>query len=280
MPFVPGVVQPANISGSCRWFIVCESSLIVHVDGGCTRLPSADEIEALKLDTSDAYYLGQLDGDDCFTIAFEGHELKAPLSAQGLRGLFGRLDDEIFAVAGRAVQIANFGVTHRYCGCCGSSTIRHPQERCVQCGKCGHTCYPRIAPAIIVLVRRGDDALLAHSSRFPSAFYSTLAGFVEPGETLEQTLEREVLEEVGLSVTKVRYFGSQPWPFPHSLMVGFFAEYAGGEITVDGVEIADARWFSVDKLPPIPPKLSIARKLIDTWIEDVTCHSSGLNVGE
>jgi NAD+ diphosphatase len=146
---------------------------------------------------------------------------------------------------------------------------RHAEERCMVCHDCGLTNYPRISPAIIVLVRRQGQALLAHSARFPSAFYSTLAGFVEPGETLEETLEREVREESGISVTNIRYFGSQPWPFPHSLMVGFTADFAGGEIVVDGKEIMDARWFSADQLPEIPPKLSIARQLIDAWVADV-----------
>jgi NAD+ diphosphatase len=117
-----------------------------------------------------------------------------------------------------------------------------------------------------VLVRRGDQALLARAARFTSGFYSTLAGFVEPGESLEETLVREVREEVGIEVREVRYFGSQPWPFPHSLMVGFFAEYAGGEIRVDGVEIVDARWFDRHALPPVPPRPSIARRLIDVWL--------------
>jgi NAD+ diphosphatase len=126
-----------------------------------------------------------------------------------------------------------------------------------------------VAPAIIVLVRRGDEALLARSGRFPRPFFSTLAGFVEAGESLEETLAREVREEVGVEVTNIRYFGSQPWPFPHSLMVGFTADYAGGEIVVDGEEIAEARWFQVTDLPMVPPRTSIARRLIDAWVTEI-----------
>jgi len=270
MTFLPGVTPPAIASAQSFWFLVRDTALVVLSDGDRVRLPGADDVGALGLEPSEAHYMGQLNGDDCFAIAADEVELTVPLSAQGLRGLYGRLEEEVFAVAGRAVQIVKFGTTHRYCGRCGLPTARHPKERCVQCRACGLSCYPRISPAIIVLVRRGDEALLAHSARFASAFYSTLAGFVEPGESLEETLEREVREEVGISVTNIRYFGSQPWPFPHSLMVGFFADYAGGEIVVDGQEIADARWYSVNELPAIPPKLSIARKLIDTWIADVT----------
>ena len=186
-----------------------------------------------------------------------------------MRALYEELGDELFAVAGRAIQIATFASTHRHCGRCGQPTVRDGVERCVRCPACALVAYPRVTPAIIVLVRRGNDALLARSARFATGFYSTLAGFVEPGESLEQTLEREVFEEVGIRVRNLRYFGSQPWPFPHSLMIGYFADYASGEIVVDGQEILDAHWFSSDGLPPVPPKLSIARQLIDTWVEDV-----------
>ncbi len=147
--------------------------------------------------------------------------------------------------------------------------MRVEGERCFKCPACGTLAYPRIAPAIIVLVRRGDEALLARNARFPGAFYSTLAGFAEVGETLEESLAREVREEVAIEIKLPRYFGSQPWPFPHSLMVGFHAEWAGGEIQADGKEILDARWFTVDALPKIPPKVSIAGRLIASWIESV-----------
>lgn len=139
----------------------------------------------------------------------------------------------------------------------------------MRCPSCGLTAYPRISPAIIVLVRRGDEALLARNAQFPGSFYSTLAGFSEIGETLEETLVREVKEEVGVTVTNARYFGSQPWPFPHSLMIGFNADWDHGDIEVDGKEIADAQWFDIENLPKIPPPLSIARRLIDAWVEDV-----------
>jgi hypothetical protein len=142
-----------------------------------------------------AHYLGRLNGEDCYALNAEGLKPTGPFSAQGLRSLYGQFDEETFSVDGRAVQIAAFGATHHYCGRCGAATARHPHERCVLCRDCGLSCYPRIAPAIIVLVRRGNEALLAHSARFPSAFYSALAGFVEPGEALEETLLREVREE-------------------------------------------------------------------------------------
>jgi len=269
MTFVPGVAPPAIASPNPLWFLARDASLVVRANVDRVVFPASDEIRDLGYDPSDSHYLGRLNGEDCFTIAAGGLVVKEPWAVQGLRSLHGRLEEEVFAVAGRAVQIATFAATHRYCGGCGSPMTRHTEERCMLCPVCGLSNYPRIAPAIIVLIRREDQALLAHSPRFPSAFYSALAGFVEPGETLEETLEREVREESGISVTNIRYFGSQPWPFPHSLMVGFTADFAGGEVVVDGKEITDARWFSADQLPEIPPKLSIARKLIDAWIAEV-----------
>ena len=142
------------------------------------------------------------------------------------------------------------------------------------CPSCGLAAYPRIAPAIIVLVRRGDRALLARNAKYPVPIYSTLAGFVDIGESLEETLAREVREEVGIEVTNIRYFGSQPWPLPHSLMIGFTAEWAGGEIRVDGEEITDAQWFAADDLPSLlPSHISIARRLIDAWTEEIEGRS-------
>lgn len=266
MTFVSGVVAPATVSAAARWFVVEDHQVWVRPEPGGVALPSAADVQSFGVELSASHYLGQLDGEDCFVVAAEGATIRSPFRPEGLRALYGLVSEELFAVAGRAVQIAAFGLTHRYCGRCGSRTVRDAVERCARCAACELSFYPRIAPAIIVLVCRGDEALLARSSRFTSNLYSTLAGFVEPGESLEQTLAREVREEVGIEVENVRYFGSQPWPFPHSLMVGFFAEHAGGEIAVDGTEIIDARWFTRDALPSIPPKPSIARRLIDAWV--------------
>jgi NAD+ diphosphatase len=186
-----------------------------------------------------------------------------------LREAYGVLGEHQFMLAGRSTQIVEWATTSRFCGRCGASTERLPSERSMKCPKCGLMAYPRIAPAIIVLVRKGDEGLLARNARAKLPFYSTLAGFVEIGESLEQTVVREVREEVGIEVGRVRYFGSQPWPFPHSLMVGFYADWVAGEIAVDGVEIADAKWFRADALPQIPPPISIARRLIDGWSSEV-----------
>src|SRR5581483_1123158 len=143
-----------------------------------------------------------------------------------------------------------------------------PTELARRCPRCGLTTFPRISPAVIVLVRRGERVLLGRGSHLPPGLFSTLAGFVEPGETLEEAVRREIREEAGIEVDDVRYFGSQPWPFPDSLMIGFFAEHAGGEIVVDSNELAEARWFALDELPPVPPPFSIARALVDAWVKE------------
>lgn len=140
-------------------------------------------------------------------------------------------------------------------------------ERAKVCPSCGFVNYPRISPAMIVAVTRGREILLAKGSRFQGGFYSVLAGFVEPGETFEECVEREIKEEVGLKVKNINYFGSQPWPFPDSLMVGFTAEYAGGDITIDNKEILDAGWYTAEGLPLIPGNGSIARRLIDWYVQ-------------
>jgi NAD+ diphosphatase len=173
------------------------------------------------------------------------------------------MPDEVIWIAGRANQLLYWHRTHVYCGQCGRETEDKADERAKICPDCGHVSYPRLSPAVIVAIVRGNRILLARNRRFKGSFYSVLAGFVEPGESLEECIRREIREEVGLRVKNIRYFGSQPWPFPDSLMIGFIADYAAGEIRVDGSEILDAGWFSKNRLPGIPPKISIARQLID-----------------
>ena len=184
----------------------------------------------------------------------------------GLRRLYGQLPDDQFAIAGRATQIINWAQNHRFCGRCGSATNPHGRERALVCAQCSLHFYPRLSPAVIVAVYKENQLLLARNRRFRSGYYSVLAGFVEPGETLEDCVKREIYEEVNVDVKNIRYFGSQPWPFPNSLMVAFTAEYAGGEIKANQAEIVEAGWFSADKLPLIPPKITIARWLID-WFK-------------
>jgi len=185
----------------------------------------------------------------------------------GLRRLFGAIDEEVLAVASRALQIAEWARTHRYCGACGAPMQAVAGERCFACPACGHACYPRIAPAMMTLVKRGDSILLARHTGRASARFTALAGFLEAGESIEDAIHREVFEEVGLKVRDLNYFGSQFWPFPHSLMIAFTAEHAGGGLVVDRSEISEARWFGPsDALPEIPPPVSIAAALINAHL--------------
>ncbi|HEY5585326.1 MAG TPA: NAD(+) diphosphatase, partial [Ruminiclostridium sp.] len=166
----------------------------------------------------------------------------------------------------KAFQIVSWDQTNQFCGRCGSSTQPQPSERAKICPKCGFISYPRICPATITAIFKDDKILLAHAAAFKGNLYSLIAGFLEPGETLEECVKREIMEEVSLKVKNIKYFGSQPWPFPNSMMIGFTAEYESGEITVDGVEISEAGWFGVDNLPELPFEMSIARKIINSYI--------------
>ena len=226
-------------------------------------VPDADPLID-KLDQEKTHYLGELAGRHVFAseISNTGIEEKT----LGLRALFGRIDRLTFNVASRAVQVLNWHQSHQFCGRCGGRNIPHERDRAMVCRNCRLHVYPRLSPSIIVLVHREDEVLLARNHRFPEGMYSTLAGFVEPGETIEQTVHREVFEEVGLQVSPPQFKGSQSWPFPDSLMLGFHAEYAGGDILCQEDEIADAQWFPLGDLPAIPGKMAISRWLIDSYL--------------
>lgn len=188
----------------------------------------------------------------------------------GLRQLLTGSDESEYVLLSRAAQVATWDKDHRFCPRCGHSLSHHDQDLAKHCDRCQLTQYPRLSPCIITLVTRGEYCLLAHGVRFPQPRYSTLAGFIEAGESAEAALVREVKEEVGVSVGNVRYYCSQSWPFPHSLMLGYFAEYIDGEIAPDPAEIVDAQWFHFSEvaLAPIPPRFTIARKLIDAFVAE------------
>lgn len=255
------------------WFLIHPRGLVLRREGEGVLLPSDEEAASLGAKAEEGHALGVLDGEEAVAASIAGDVTLAPpldvVDPFSLRGYYRALGEDRFRLAGTANQLVDWANTHRFCGRCATPTERVTGERAMRCPSCGLLAYPRITPAVIVLVRRGLEALLARGARFPLPFYSTLAGFVEVGETLEQTVAREIREEVGVEVKNIRYFGSQPWPFPHSLMVGFNAEWAGGEIAIEPKEIVDAKWFRADTLPTIPPRLSIARRLIDAWLAEV-----------
>lgn len=247
--------------------------LLLKQEGNGLRVPSVEDVSGLlgaaAMEMAEAEVpLSKADGRQsrAFDLPDE-YEPAEGWTLAGLRELPGSVGIELFNVAGAALQKVVWLRTHGFCSRCGGPTERHDRHEAMACTVCGHMHFARVSPAVIVLVERDGEMLLGRSPGWPDGVYSTLAGFVDPGETLEEAVHREILEEVGITVRNLRYFGSQPWPFPHSLMVAFLAEYEGGQITPDPVEIEDAGWFSPDKLPPrLPFKASIARALVDDFL--------------
>ncbi|MDQ1353508.1 MAG: diphosphatase [Acidobacteriota bacterium] len=268
--FIKELKEPGNNSGNSYWFIFQGEKLLVEItkDDRCD-IPLLDNPSELNLTTTGKQYLGRYNNCRCYSAEVTGN-MNPPQNMEfcTLRQLFYRMDNDLFWAAGYASQIVLFEQTHQYCGRCGSKTEAAENERAKICPECRLINYPRVSPSMIVAVIKEDKILLARSPRFKGSFYSVLAGFVESGETLEECVIREVKEETNIDLKNIRYFGSQPWPFPHSLMVGFIADYAGGELSIDKNEIVDAGWFSVDNLPGLPGKISIARRLIDWFIEN------------
>lgn len=240
------------------WFIVSQGRLFLTTDG---TVPFA-ELAALPLQLADAMIckLGEYQMQPCYLVVYDD---RPPNEADwhSARALLEQ-GEALFQLAARATQVALFLQTHRFCGQCGSAMRLVNWELATLCHKCGHRCYPRIAPCVLVAVVKADKILLARSTRHKAGFFSVLAGFVESAETLEQAAVREVKEEVGVDITNLHYVGSQPWPFPHSLMTGFLADYAGGEIQCQPEEIAEAYWCPLDQLPETPGLQTLSGQLI------------------
>lgn len=228
-------------------------------------LPTSAEVAALPLTTERLHPLGIWEGNYYQAAWLDEAVLPGPdFGYHGLRSLFGTLDDGFLGLAGRGAQLVEWARTHRYCGVCATALQLLEGERCYKCPQCGHSAYPRISPAMMVLIRKGEQVLLAMHSNSPYQRYTALAGFLEAGESIEEAIHREVYEEVGLKVHNLQYFASQSWPFPHSLMIAFTADYLDGDIRVQQDEIADARWFGPDdEWPELPIKVSVAARLID-----------------
>ena len=248
------------------WILRCEHRLLTITDNKAESIfPSA--LPAAFGHPENALHVVELNGLPCYAADVAQHPEIPGGEAAPLRAIFQLAGPETFALAGRATQLLDWQANHRFCGKCGTPTALKSDELAMACPACGLLAYPRISPAVMVLVRDGDKLLLGRSPRFKPGVFSALAGFVEPGETLEECAAREVREEVGVEITNLRYFHSQPWPFPNSLMVAFFADYAGGTITLDPVEIEAAAWFTPDDLPILPEPISISRQLIDAALQ-------------
>lgn len=249
--------------------LVRQGTLLVQQTPDGVEFPHCSQVTA----ATDPLWLGTVHGCGWFAVAVpDDASLPDGLTAVNLRTLLG--DEPRFALCGKALHLIHWMNHHRFCGRCGARTQRHEHELALCCPACHVNVHPRISPAVIVAVVNQGRILLARNRGYRVGFMSVLAGFVEPGETLEECVAREVQEEAGIRVHNIRYFASQPWPFPDSLMVAFTAEYASGDLVVDNQELAEAHWFGPDELPPIPPPGSVARRLID-WFVASTSKAAG-----
>jgi NAD+ diphosphatase len=257
-------LRPPETADNALYCVFHGDELIADMRSASPCLLPRSEVRFLAPEPVRELFLGYWHGKPCFARELDRQaDLAAPNYQVGnLYQILGRVPDELFALAGRAQQLLGWDRENAFCGRCGETMGSHSHERARTCDPCGTLVYPRIAPCIIVLVSRGKELLLARNANFPVEMFSTLAGFIEAGETVEECLVREVKEEVGVDVTDIRYFSSQSWPFPNQLMLGFFAEYEGGDIVCEDEEIAEAHWFAPDELPTIPPVHSISGQLI------------------
>ncbi|HEX6016970.1 MAG TPA: NAD(+) diphosphatase [Burkholderiaceae bacterium] len=285
MPFIYAVRPAADPTPEAWCFAFVEGQLVVPDNEATPFAPQTwQRFEALQVAR---HYLGQLDGVDCWAFALS--ETPAGCKRTPLRAAMMAFGEPLMNVAACAVQVLEWDRVHRYCGACGTATEPRTHERARKCPACGYTAYPRLSPAMMVLVWRaigtaqgdralseslpaasesanGYEVLLARSPHYAPGVYSALAGFVEPGESLEKCIHREVFEEVGVRVTDLRYYGSQNWPFPHSLMVAYTARWVSGAIVRQEDEIEDANWYALDALPKIPPRFSISGHLISDTV--------------
>ena len=244
-----------------KYFIFCQSDLILEKTNDGYRIPTEPPVEIKPWTT-----VMDIDGDKAYRIDH-------PLSNQehyemcGLRQSYYKLSSEDYLKAGKCQELLYWDSNTKFCGICGGP-MRFDTPISKKCEQCGKEIWPQLATAVIVLVRKGHEILLVHAKNFRTDFYGLVAGFVETGETLEEAVHREVMEETGLHIKNLQYFSSQPWPYPCGLMVGFTAEYDSGKIHLQRSELSKGSWFDKDHLPQIPEKLSIARQLIDYWLKE------------
>ncbi|WP_105104396.1 NAD(+) diphosphatase [Microbulbifer pacificus] len=250
-----------------HWHIVVSQGEILCVGGR----PLLNELPVSLVEAVDtqsvSHYLGEWRGQAC-GVHYLSSQVDLPgFEWRGLRSLLGVVDEPVFFLAGRAMQVVDWDLDHQFCGRCGLKTELHLQDRARVCSQCHLAVYPRISPCVIMLLTRGDECLLARHSHHRHSLYTALAGFIEPGENAEQAVAREAYEEVGLKIGSTRYLGTQSWPFPGQLMIGYLAEVCGGTLTPDQDEIMEARWFHRNRVPDIiPPAETLSGQLIRTFI--------------
>lgn len=262
--FTPAV-KNGDPSLSGHWFIFSGDKLLVRCDSSdsSTGSPFCPDTTGLVLESSQLF--GYYDGLPCFLAVVHEDQITDSYTPVSLRSLFGTVDEDYFSLAGRALQILHHTREHIYCSRCATPMQDRNSELARICPNCQFISFPRVSPAVIMSVVRDEYILLGRGAHFTKDMYSTLAGFVEAGETLEEAVCREVMEETSITVAEVEYVTSQPWPFPHSVMIGFSAQYKSGNIAIDRAELEDARWFHYRDLPLLPSNITIARLLIDNF---------------
>ena len=266
--FIPENFDKSNLNKV--YVVLKEQNLLVDDRSQNLAVLDEEEMNWSGMEVAEKFFLGYLDKKSCYAVELSSKSQSLEGSSfKPFRALLGLIPDTFFKICSRSVQLIDWHNLNKFCGSCGSQTSLHSLERAMHCLKCNKLYYPRISPCIIVLISKDEDILLARNKNFPSKFYSTLAGFVEPGENVEEAIHREIYEEVSIKVKNISYYGSQSWPFPSQLMLGFNAEYESGTVEPDGVEIDSAEWFSIYSLPQVPPaNISISGKLIENYVTE------------
>lgn len=254
------------------WFIIADNEIVLQPQGRFIPYGNMDDLPFPNYLVKTKIKIGLLESSPCYLISLSEQVDMGLGEYISLRSILGKVDDALFYMAGKALQLHHFYKTHHFCGQCGSKMFRIKWEFAMQCptDDCSHRCYPRISPCMIVAIRKEKQILLALHKRHntDNPIFTNLAGFTEAGETMEQCVEREVFEESNLKVKNIEYVASQPWPFPHSIMMGFIADYDSGEIKIDPHELTSAQWYDIDNLPPLPNIGTIARKLINKVVDE------------
>lgn len=251
------------------YFVFCKEELLLEktADGGYT-IPLQEEPPVALKPWTTVMNITPLDGKEVKT-----YRIDSPVTSDGryemcgLRQTYYKLPRPLYLKAGKCQELLYWDQNTKFCGVCGAP-MRLDTDISKKCTECGKEVWPQLATAVITLIHRGDEVLLVRARNFRTDHYGLVAGFVETGETLEEAAAREALEETGVTINNIRYFASQPWPYPCGLMVGFHADYVSGEIHLQHSEIAKGGWFRRDNLPTIPEPLSIARMLLDDWLEN------------
>lgn len=257
-------------SPKSHWLVFENQHLLLKKQNAHYSIPCFSESPGWLGKLQEAHKIGRINEIPCYCAEiFARTDLPDHYEWVSFKAALELIQQDYFNVVAKAIQILNWEKNHQYCGRCGQKTVRNPAVFERSCKICNLFFYPRISPSIIVLIKKGKQLLMARNFKFPPGIYALIAGFVEPGESVEDALHREVMEEVGITVKNIQYFGSQAWPFPDSLMLAFTAEYESGEITLDNNEIESAGWYDVNNLPGMPSsRISIARKLIDNFIDE------------